>query len=71
MVTDGVYLLYTGKEGPRVMNVGTRESWPLHKETSDGNWEGGSWSPDGTFILVVKKTQSEDRLAWEALPTRP
>jgi Tol biopolymer transport system component len=64
---DGVYLLYTGKEGPRVMNVGTRESWPLHKETSDGDWEGGSWSPDGTFILVVKKTQTEDRLAWEGV----
>ncbi len=64
---DGVYLLYSGKEGPRVMNVGTRESWPIHSETSDDSWEGGSWSPDGTFILVVKKTQSEDRLAWQGV----
>lgn len=65
---DGKYLLYTvGKAGPRVMNVETRESWPLHKETSDGNWRGGSWSPDGTFILVVKATQTEERVAWSGV----
>jgi Tol biopolymer transport system component len=65
---DGKYLLYTpGKAGPRVMNVETRESWPLHDETSDGNWRGGGWSPDGTFILVVKAMQTEERVAWEGV----
>jgi WD40 repeat protein len=65
---DGKYLLYTqGKAGPRVMNVETRESWPLHKETSDSNWSEGSWSPDGTFILVVKGMQTEERLAWSGV----
>lgn len=65
---EGKCLLYTlGKAGPRVMNVETRESWPLHKETSDGNWQGGSWSPDGTFILVVKRMQTEERVAWSGV----
>jgi len=74
---DGKYLLYTlgraswqgsaKQGGPRVMNVETRESWPLHQVTSDGNWEGGSWSPDGTFILVVKAMQSEERVAFSGV----
>lgn len=64
---DGKYLLYTPGTGPRVMNVETRESWPLHKETSDSNWRGGSWSPDGTFILLVKATQTEERVAWSGV----
>ncbi|HSB17515.1 MAG TPA: hypothetical protein VLE22_23905 [Bryobacteraceae bacterium] len=64
---DGKYLLYTEKAGPRVLNVETRESWPLHEETSDSNWRGGSWSPDGTFILLVKAMQTEERVAWEGV----
>jgi len=49
------------------MNVETRESWPLHQVTSDGNWEGGSWSPDGTFILLVKAMQTEERVAFSGV----
>ncbi|MBI1896946.1 MAG: PD40 domain-containing protein [Acidobacteria bacterium] len=65
---NGKYLLYTlGKAGPRVMNVETRESWPIHRETADGNWQGGNWSPDGTFILLVKATQTEERVAWSGV----
>ena len=65
---DGKYLLYTlGKAGPRVMNVETRESWPLHKETSDGNWGGGSWSPDGSFVLLTKTVKTEKRVAWSGI----
>jgi Tol biopolymer transport system component len=64
---DGVHLLYSGKDGPRVMAVATRESWPVHSETSDSSWEGGSWSPDGTFVLLVKQTQTENRLAWQGI----
>jgi hypothetical protein len=52
------------------MNVKTRESWPLHMTLiyrPDNNWEGGSWSPAGTFILVVKKMQTEERMAWSGV----
>jgi Tol biopolymer transport system component len=67
---DGKYLLYTPETGPRVMNVETRESWPLHATLiyrSDNNWEGGSWSPDGTFILLVKAMKTEERVAWSGV----
>jgi Tol biopolymer transport system component len=67
---DGKYLLYTPETGPRVMNVETRESWPLHKEIAPGagsDWGGSSWSPDGTFILLGKRTQTEERLTWSGV----
>ncbi len=67
---DGKYLLYTPGTGPRVMNVETRESWPLRNEIAPGaggNWGGSSWSPDGTFILLGKRAQTEERLTWSGV----
>jgi len=71
---DGRYLLikYDSK-GPFVMNVATRESWPLCRDASDAEFCGGldargSWSPDGTFVVVGRTEPSRvERLAWEGV----
>lgn len=65
---DGKYLLYSmGNTGPRILNVETRESWPLHADMSDTSWGAGSWSPDGRFIAISKRTNVKERLAWEGV----
>lgn len=63
---DGKFLLYS-QAGARVMNVETLESWPLHPATAESGWGEADWSPDGTFVVVVKRSQRRDRLAWEGV----
>jgi Tol biopolymer transport system component len=63
---DGKYLLYSHL-GPHVMNVETRESWPLHKDATGAGWGEGDWSPDGTFVVVVKRSHRRDRLSWQGV----
>ena len=65
---DGKYLLYSHL-GPHVMNVETRESWPLHKDASGTGWGEGDWSPDGTFVVLVKRSHRRDRLSWQGVTT--
>jgi hypothetical protein len=73
---DGRFLLFNfrrsftlpGTLEPRVMNVDTGESWPLHAdiENQEG-WSAGSWAPDGSFVLV---TRSSSRSAWPGKASR-
>jgi hypothetical protein len=71
---DGRYLLYSQPGiDPRVMNVASRESWPLYQGPGDGRfWEtsppAASWSPDGTFIIIGRREpERRERLAWEGV----
>jgi len=70
---DGRYLLYS-KEGTglNVMNVATRESWPLFANPDEQVWSQrageASWSRDGTFIIVGRSEPTrQGRLAWEGV----
>ena len=65
---DGKYLLLLAAKGPQVMNVQTRESWPLHPDVDTSfNRRGTSWSPDGTYVLLAKSVTKRDRIAWEGV----
>ena len=66
---DGKYLFYMdAKAGPRIVNVETRESWPLGTQLEGANWGRSTWSPDGTFIVINKADASGwTRLAWEGV----
>lgn len=68
--SDGKFLLLSSERGPSVMNVETRQTWPLHSETGDASWglsRGGAWSPDGSYIAITKSTRRTERLAWEGV----
>jgi hypothetical protein len=70
---DGRYLLYFHEgTGLNVMNVATRESWPLFAGPEEQAWSERagevSWSPDGTFIIVGRgEPTRQARLAWEGV----
>jgi Tol biopolymer transport system component len=70
---DGRYLLYSEEgSGLRVMNVATRESWPLYANPDESIWSqragAASWSPDGTFIIIGRSEPTrKGRLAWEGV----
>jgi len=67
---DGKYLLFHHlKEGPKVMNVETRESWVLHPDAAGRGTDpwGLAWSPDGSFVLIDKSSSSSERLAWQGV----
>jgi hypothetical protein len=70
---DGRYLLYFHEgTGLKVMNVATRESWPLFPNPEEQAWSErsgeASWAPDGTFIIVGRSEPStRGRLAWEGV----
>lgn len=72
---DGRFLLLTAiTEGPRVMEVETAQSWPLHPgaKTDVQNptwprWEANSWSPDGSFVVLTFGQRSVERFAWEGV----
>jgi len=66
---DGKYILYMSTNGPRILNVQTRESWPLHEELAKPNWRSGSWSPTGNFIVVDDFARRSDRIAWQGVTT--
>jgi Tol biopolymer transport system component len=53
---DSRFLLYfDANDAPRVMNVATRESWPLVEGDDQPDWSSydeASWSSDGSFIVL-------------------
>jgi Tol biopolymer transport system component len=71
---DGRYLLYSQRGiDPRVMNVASRESWPLYQGPGDSRfWQtsppAASWSPDGRFIIIGRaEPERREFLAWEGV----
>lgn len=71
---DGRFLLVkVDSQGPAVMDVATRQSWPLCREAGDAEFCAGmdlraSWSPDGTFIVAGRREPARnERLAWEGV----
>lgn len=71
---DGRYLLYRSEtRGPLIMDVASRESWPLCRDASDAEFckavdVRASWSPDGRFVIAGRREPTRvDRLAWEGV----
>ncbi len=73
---DGRFLLlnvwrnFTADETlePRVANVDTGESWPLHADMANQTgWTAGTWAPDGSFIALTRSSSRKERLAWEGV----
>jgi Tol biopolymer transport system component len=71
---DGRFLLYTtdakGAEGMHIMDVASRESWPLCPDAADKEFgkrldNHVAWSPNGTFVVVGRREPEQyQRLAW-------
>ena len=66
---NGKYLLVDWRDGPRVINVQTGESWALHPDTQGQEWTDGSWAPDGSYVTLTRSTRRLERLAWEGVTT--
>ena len=64
---DDRFLLVGTMEGPRIMNVESGESWPVHESTSQRTWEAGTWAPDGSFITLTHASTRAERLAWDGV----
>lgn len=65
---DGRFMLYSTQTGPRIMDVRTKESWPLHQEVASASWSRAAWSPNGRFIVITGSTPREfGRLSWQGL----
>ena len=65
---DGPFLLYReDKHGLKVFDIEARQSRQLHAEVGDDGWSEASWSPDGTFLAVTKRSSRSERLAWEGV----
>jgi Tol biopolymer transport system component len=69
---DGKFLLYFDENDvPRVMNVGTTESWLLLDADDQTDWsnDDGTWSPDASFIVLSgTATRQESQMrAWEGV----
>lgn len=71
---DGRYLLYKPQaKAPLIMDVASRESWPLCRNAGDAEFCKGldtvaSWSPDGAFIVVCREEDARvERLSWEGV----
>jgi Tol biopolymer transport system component len=65
------HLLYLDR-GPQLADLDSNRSWPLVDsplaDAAAGESLGGfDWSPDGTFIVFAKTTQSTARLGWEGV----
>jgi dipeptidyl aminopeptidase/acylaminoacyl peptidase len=55
---DGRFVLH-GPARPRVLDVASRQSWPLIEPPDQTTWneEGeGAWAPDGSFVVIVVDT---------------
>jgi Tol biopolymer transport system component len=66
---DGRFLLYGGNR-PRVVDTTTAESWPLMDPAKQPAWgeDGwGSWSPDGSFVVLVVDQSRADWLQWRGV----
>ena len=71
---DGRFLVYLQTStGFRVMDVRSRESWPLCPDPGDAEFcrrldARASWAPNGTFIVVGHREAARvERLAWEGV----
>jgi Tol biopolymer transport system component len=72
---DGRFLLLNTEmgPGPRILNVETTESWPVHPDAESGaypaqpRWSASSWSPDGSFVLLTRADRRIERLAWDGV----
>jgi len=69
---NGRFLLYFQEgDGTRVLNIQTRESWPLLAASAAAErpmLQRASWSPDGTFIAFEKQGEGKtERLAWDGV----
>jgi Tol biopolymer transport system component len=74
---DGRFLLYAtdakGAEGMHVMDVSSRESWPLCRDVADKEFckrldNHVAWAPNGAFVVVGRREPTRyERLAWEGV----
>jgi hypothetical protein len=74
---EGVYWWYVtdakGAEGMGIMDVASRESWPLCRDavyTEFGKRLDNhvAWAPNGTFVVVGRREPTRyERLAWEGV----
>lgn len=71
---DGRYLLYKSEaKGALVMDVASRESWSLCRDSGDADFckkldTDASWSPNGAFIVIGRSEPPRvERLAWEGV----
>lgn len=66
---DGRFLLLnTAGSGPRILNLETTESWPVHPDAArQPDWSASSWSPDGSFVLLTRGARRIERLAWDGV----
>ena len=74
---DGRFLLYAtdakGAEGMHIMDVVSRESWPLCRDAADTEFgkrldNHVAWSPNGTFVVVGRREPTRyERLAWQGV----
>jgi Tol biopolymer transport system component len=74
---DGRFLLYAtdakGTEGMHIMDVASRESWPLCKDAADTEFgkrldSHVAWAPNGAFVVVGRREPEQyRRLAWEGV----
>ena len=64
---DGRFLL-SGVGQPAVFDTQTGESWPLADRRELPDWDGeGSWSPDGSFVVVTRSTQETEWRQWKGV----
>ncbi len=70
---DGRFLLLDGARGPRVLNVETAASWPVHPDAATDpypaqpRWSASSWSPDGSLILLTRAERRIERMGWDGV----
>ena len=74
---DGRFLMYAtdakGAEGMHIMDVASRESWPLCRDAADTEFgkrldNHVAWAPNGTFVIVGRREPTRyERLAWEGV----
>jgi hypothetical protein len=71
LASYGKLLLYNDPEkGQRIMNVDTRETWPLLSEPLAGvdiELFGAKWAPDGSYVLFNGYSQRSERRQWTGL----
>jgi Tol biopolymer transport system component len=66
---DGRFLLY-GAARPRVINTTTGESWALLDAAPPVTWlQEGSWSPDGTFVVLTLAANRAETRRWTNVTT--
>jgi Tol biopolymer transport system component len=65
---NGRWLLVAPAGGaPRVIDVESGEQWPLVDDVGEFVFQGASWSPDGSFVVVTGATSRLDLHAWDGV----